>query len=66
MIDAKYCYTWDWDKGPMTYNDFIECLRKDLDFPKFTFHNYPVPENEEEYQQALRFFKSLDLEELFK
>lgn len=65
MIDPKYCYTWDWDKGLMTFKDFIDCIRKDLNTPNFTVSHYPLPENEDDYQAALKFFKSVDLEKYF-
>lgn len=65
MIDPKYCYTWNWDKGPMTYKDFIDCLRKDLNTPDFMIFDYPTPDNEDDYQEALNFFKHLNLKKHF-
>lgn len=66
MIDSKYCYSWDWDKEPMTFNDLIECLRRDLELPDFTISCHPIPDNENDYQIALNFLKSLKDQGYFK
>lgn len=41
----------------MTLEQFIARVRKDLNDPKVSFMDMPVPRNEEEYQSALDLFK---------
>lgn len=48
---------WYEPTGFMTLEQFVARVRKDLNDPKISFMDMPVPRNEEEYQSSLGLFK---------